>query len=114
MFLSKNSSDCLHNEELTNPLAEIWHKSCPSLETVSFPNSIWCVRIISCIFALNANFKSRVLNSRLGWVTLKELERILSERERDLEQKEKDLEERERALINRQLSHTRPRSELSS
>ncbi|KAF8581602.1 hypothetical protein K439DRAFT_1414140 [Ramaria rubella] len=76
MFLSKNESDALHDEELTDPLAVIWHNSCPSLEIVSFPNSIW------------------VRNPKVGWVTLKELERMLSERERDLEQKEKDRTER--------------------
>lgn len=51
MFLSSDTSDCLHDEELTDPLAEIWHKSCPSLEIVSFPNSIWYVPI-SCVYLL--------------------------------------------------------------
>ena len=43
MFLSKDDSDFLHDEEVTNPLAKIWHRSCPSLEIVSFPDSIWYV-----------------------------------------------------------------------
>jgi hypothetical protein len=46
----------------------------------------------------------RVRNSLLGWITLKELEKILSARERDLEQREKDLAEREQAHMNQQLS----------
>ena len=115
MFLSKDDSDFLHDEEVTNPLAKIWHRSCPSLEIVSFPDSIWyVVFLFSSLCTISWNdVISRVRNARLGWVTLKELERILFARERDLEQKEKDLAEREKALLNWQFSlKPLPRNDL--
>ncbi|KIJ49642.1 hypothetical protein M422DRAFT_777568 [Sphaerobolus stellatus SS14] len=73
MMLSKSRADALHDEALAGPIVKKWGSACSTLEIISFPDSIWA------------------RNPKLGWITLKELERILIERERELETKEKEL-----------------------
>jgi len=46
----------------------------------------------------------RAKNPRLGWITLKELERILLEREKTLEEKEKELHARENEVEEHTIS----------
>ncbi|KAI0066250.1 hypothetical protein BV25DRAFT_1821175 [Artomyces pyxidatus] len=80
MLLSKNRYDALHDYAITRALAAAWHTHCASLECVSLPNATY------------------VRNPKYGWVTLKDLERILVEREQALLQRERDVREREAAL----------------
>jgi len=61
--MSRNKFDALHDKSFTADLASEWHKSCPSLQSVSLAGSIW------------------LHNSRHGWVTLGDLERLLRERQ---------------------------------
>jgi hypothetical protein len=62
-LMSRNKSDALHDATFTATLASRWHKSCPSLQSISLAGSIW------------------LHNSRHGWVTLGDLERLLRERQ---------------------------------
>ncbi|KAH7914118.1 hypothetical protein BJ138DRAFT_1080146 [Hygrophoropsis aurantiaca] len=84
LFLSRDTSDALHDTSVISGLAAKWHSSCKSLECVSFPAGTW------------------VYNQKYGWVTLRELERILVEREKTVREREKELEERERLLVAEQ------------
>ena len=70
VFISKDSSDFLHDEEITNLLAETWHKSCPSLEIVSFPDSIWYVVLSPSIITRNDvyHFQGAELTAWVGHV----------------------------------------------
>ncbi|KAG2119774.1 uncharacterized protein F5147DRAFT_665333 [Suillus discolor] len=61
-LMSRNKADALHDTTLTATLASRWHASCPSLQSVSLAGSIW------------------LHNTRHGWVTLADLERLLRER----------------------------------
>ncbi|KAG2055733.1 hypothetical protein BDR06DRAFT_933277 [Suillus hirtellus] len=61
-LMSRNKADALHDKTLTATLASRWHASCPSLQSVSLAGSIW------------------LHNTRHGWVTLADLERLLRER----------------------------------
>ncbi|KAG0703256.1 hypothetical protein DFH29DRAFT_998710 [Suillus ampliporus] len=62
-LMSRNKADSLHDKAFTANLASRWHKSCPSLQSVSLAGSIW------------------LHNPRHGWVTLVDLERLLRERQ---------------------------------
>ncbi|KAG2132449.1 uncharacterized protein EDB93DRAFT_906692 [Suillus bovinus] len=62
-LMSRNKADALHDKTLTATLASRWHASCPSLQSVSLAGSIW------------------LHNTRHGWVTLADLERLLRERQ---------------------------------
>ncbi|OAX44129.1 hypothetical protein K503DRAFT_778732 [Rhizopogon vinicolor AM-OR11-026] len=70
-LMSRNKSDALHDKIFTANLASKWHKLCPSLQSVSLAGSIW------------------LHNSRHGWVTLGDLERLLRERQGRLLSREK-------------------------
>lgn len=61
-LMSRNKADALHDKTLTATLASRWHASCPSLQSISLAGSIW------------------LHNTRHGWVTLADLERLLRER----------------------------------
>lgn len=61
-LMSRNKADALYDQTLVATLASRWHASCPSLQSVSLAGSIW------------------LHNTRHGWVTLADLERILRER----------------------------------
>lgn len=80
MILSKNCTDAVHDTAATAGLAAKWHGGCKTLRCVSFPEATW------------------VRNRKYGWLTLKELERILAEREKALQERERGIQERERAL----------------
>lgn len=69
--MSRNKFDALHDKTFTAILPPRWHKSCPSLQSVSLAGSIW------------------LLNSRHGWVTLGDLERLLRERQGRLQSRQK-------------------------
>ncbi|KAG1807677.1 uncharacterized protein BJ212DRAFT_1386447 [Suillus subaureus] len=62
-LMSRNKVDALHDKTFTATLASRWHTSCPSLQSVSLAGSIW------------------LHNTRHGWVTLGDLERLLRERQ---------------------------------
>ncbi|KAG1855762.1 hypothetical protein DFJ58DRAFT_350363 [Suillus subalutaceus] len=62
-LMSRNKVDALHDKAFTATLASRWHTSCPSLQSVSLAGSIW------------------LHNTRHGWVTLADLERLLRERQ---------------------------------
>jgi hypothetical protein len=62
-LMSRNKADALHDKTFTATLASRWHASCPSLQSVSLAGSIW------------------LHNTRYGWVTLTDLERLLRERQ---------------------------------
>lgn len=70
-LMSRNKADALHNKTFTTTLASRWHASCPSLQSVSLAGSIW------------------LHNTRYGWVTLTDLERLLRERQGMLLSREK-------------------------
>ncbi|KAG2150845.1 hypothetical protein DEU56DRAFT_778777 [Suillus clintonianus] len=62
-LMSRDKADALHDKTFTATLASRWHKSCPSLQSVSLAGSIW------------------LYNTRYGWVTLLDFERLLRERQ---------------------------------
>ncbi|KAI6125795.1 hypothetical protein EV401DRAFT_1937373 [Pisolithus croceorrhizus] len=61
-FLSRSVEGALSDRVALGNLATEWHKSCPTLECISFPGL------------------SLMRNLRYGWVTLEDLERILCDR----------------------------------
>lgn len=69
--MSGNKTDALHDKNFTATLASRWHASCPSLQSVSLAGSIW------------------LHNTRYGWVTLADLERLLRERQGTLLSRQK-------------------------
>ncbi|KIJ67700.1 hypothetical protein HYDPIDRAFT_83790 [Hydnomerulius pinastri MD-312] len=62
MLMSRDTHDVLSDISLIQGFPSTWHSSCPTLECVSFPSSIW------------------VRNVKHGWLTLGDLERLLRER----------------------------------
>lgn len=61
-FMSQSVEGALSDHAALGNLATEWHKSCPTLECISFPGL------------------SLVHNLRYGWVTLEDLERMLRDR----------------------------------
>ncbi|THH13220.1 hypothetical protein EW146_g6978 [Bondarzewia mesenterica] len=84
VLLSKNKHDALHDHITTCSLPSIWNKACASLESISLPNATW------------------VRNYRYGWLTLKDLEKLLLEREKALMKREWEVREKEEALNSEQ------------
>jgi len=73
LLLSRDDSDDLHNSAIVGGCASKWHSVCQALECVSLPGSVW------------------IRNKRYGWITLHDLEQILSERRLALAEREAEL-----------------------